>query len=170
MKFTKTIMLVVATAFAINVSAQEKGDMAAGANFVLGSGDSFTNYGIGAKFQYNIMDPLRLEGAFTYFLKKDYITMWDLGVNAHWLFSVSDILNVYPLAGVGLLNYGYDLDLGLGAYGIDDSASTTDFAFSLGGGIDFKLTEKLMLNAELKYKLSGEWSRLLISAGITYLF
>jgi outer membrane protein X len=167
----KTAIVAIAV-LTMNVAAyaQEKGDMAVGGNFVLGSGDSFSNYGIGAKFQYNVMNPLRLEASFTYFLKKDYITMWDLSVNAQWLFSLGDMINVYPLAGVGLLNYGYDLDLGLGAYGIHDSASTTDFAFNLGGGIDFKLTEKLILNAELKYKLSGEWNRLLLSVGLAYRF
>jgi outer membrane protein X len=168
----KKVAIVVIAVLTMNVAtyAQEKGDMAAGGNFVLGSGDSFSNYGIGAKFQYNIMNPLRLEASFTYFLKKDYITMWDLGVNAHWLFALGDKINVYPLAGVGVLNSGYDFDWGLGAYGIDDNASTTDFAFNFGGGIDFKLTEKLILNAELKYKFSGKWDRLLISVGLAYKF
>jgi outer membrane protein X len=172
MEQAQKVTIVAIAVLTMNVAtyAQEKGDMAAGANFVLGFGDNFNNYGIGAKFQYNVMNPLRLEASFTYFLKKNYITMWDLGVNAHWLFALGDKINVYPLAGVGLLNYGYDLDLGLGAYGIDDSASATDFAFNFGGGIDFKLSEKLILNAELKYKLSGEWDRLLISAGLAYRF
>jgi opacity protein-like surface antigen len=70
---------------------------------VLGSGDSYSNYGIGAKFQYNVTKPIRLEGSFTYFLKKDLISMWDLSVNAHYLFPIADKLTVYPLAGLGLL-------------------------------------------------------------------
>jgi hypothetical protein len=28
--------------------------------------------------------------------------MWDLSANAHWLFSVSDKITVYPLAGLSI--------------------------------------------------------------------
>ena len=156
------VMAIAVLSMSVAVNAQEKGDMAAGGNLVLGSGDSFTNYGIGAKFQYNVTNPLRLEGSFTYFLKKDNLTMWDLSVNAHWLFPVADKVTVYPLAGLGILNYGSSY----GGY----SASTSDIAFNLGGGIDYQLTDKLILNAELKYKISDTWDRLLLSAGLAYKF
>jgi outer membrane protein X len=145
------------------VQAQEKGDKAVGGNLVLGSGDHLTNVGIGPKFQYNVTNPLRLEGSFTYFLKKDYTTMWDLSVNGHWLFPIDDQITLYPLAGLGILNYGYDFDRGL-------SDSQSDIALNLGGGIVYKLTDKLILNAELKYKISDQWDRLLLSAGLAYKF
>jgi outer membrane protein X len=165
------IVAIAVLSMSVAANAQEKGDMAAGGNLVMGSGDGFTNFGIGAKFQYNVMNPLRLEGSFTYFLKKDYLTMWDLSVNGHWLFPVGDKLTVYPLAGLGILNYGYDYSVDLGGWGnYGSSASTSDFAFNLGGGVDFKLTDKMILNAELKYKISDVWSRVLISAGLTYKF
>jgi outer membrane protein X len=169
----RKVAIVAITVFTMSVAAnaQEKGDMAAGGNLVLGSGDSFTNYGIGAKFQYNVTNPLRLEGSFTYFLKKDYLTMWDLSVNAHWLFPIADKVTVYPLAGLGILNYGYDYSVDLGEYGsYGSSGSTSDIAFNLGGGIDYKLTDKLILSAELKYKISDTWDRLLLSAGLAYRF
>lgn len=156
------VMAIALVTMSVAVNAQEKGDMAAGGNLVLGSGDSFTNYGIGAKFQYNVTNPLRLEGSFTYFLKKDNLTMWDLSANAHWLFPVAGKITVYPLAGLGILNYGSSY----GGY----SASSSDIAFNLGGGIDYKLTDKLVLNAELKYKISDQWDRLLLSAGLAYKF
>jgi outer membrane protein X len=161
--FRKVAIVAIAlVSMSVAVNAQEKGDMAAGGNLVLGSGDSFTNYGIGAKFQYNVTNPIRLEGSFTYFLKKDNLTMWDLSVNAHYLFPVADKLTVYPLAGLGILNYGSSY----GGY----SASSSDIAFNLGGGIDYKLTDKLVFNAELKYKISDTWDRLLLSAGLAYKF
>jgi outer membrane protein X len=137
--FRKVAIVAIAlVTMSVAGGAQEKGDMAAGGNLVLGSGDSFTNYGIGAKFQYNVTDPLRLEGAFTYFLKKDYVTMWDLSVNGHWLFPVGN--------------------------------SASYFAFNLGGGLDYKLTDKLTGNVELKYKIADIWDRLLLSAGVAYRF
>jgi outer membrane protein X len=167
--FKRTVWFaVMAAVLVINASAQEKGDMAAGGGLVLGTGSSFTNFGIGAKFQYNVTDPLRLEGAFSYFLKKDYVTMWDLSVNAHWLFRVSDKMTAYPLAGLGILNSGASFDAGYG-YG-SVSSSTSNFGLNLGGGMDFKLTDKLCFNAELKYKIADVWNRLLLSAGVAYSF
>jgi outer membrane protein X len=167
--FLKVAIAVIAVVtMSVAANAQEKGDMAEGGNLVLGTGDSFTNFGIGAKFQYNVMKPLRLEGSFTYFLKKDYVTMWDLSVNGHWLFPVADKLTVYPLAGLGLLGSSANVNLG---YGFGDvSSSGSDFAFTFGGGLDYQLTDQLTGNVELKYKIADVWDRLLLSAGVAYRF
>jgi outer membrane protein X len=164
--FLKKAAIAAIAMFTISLTAvsQEKGDMAAGGNLVLGTGNSHTNIGIGAKFQYNVLTPLRLEGSFTYFLKKDYVSMWDLSVNGHWLFPVGDNITVYPLAGLGLL--GSSVDLGWSGLG----SSTSDVAFNLGGGVDLNLTDALFLNAELKYKISDYWDRLMLSVGVGYRF
>jgi outer membrane protein X len=179
--FRKVAIVAIAVlSMSVAANAQEKGDMAAGGNLVLGFGDSFTNFGIGGKFQYNIMNPLRLEGSFTYFLPKKQgvsgvaessVSMWDLSVNAHYLFSVADKIKVYPLAGLGILGTSASAEVDLGEYGnYGGSASASEFGFNLGGGIDFRLTDKLILNAELKYKLGSTWDRLLLSAGLAYKF
>jgi outer membrane protein X len=161
------IIMIAAVTMSVTVNAQEKGDLAAGVNLAVGMGDSFTNYGIGAKLQYNVMNPLRLEGSFTYFLKKDYLTMWDLSVNGHWLFPVADKITIYPLAGLSLLGSKVNIDLGEWGGG---SASSSDFGVNLGGGIDFKLSDKIFLNVEAKYKLSDTWNRFIASAGVGYRF
>ncbi|MDR1563075.1 MAG: porin family protein [Dysgonamonadaceae bacterium] len=161
------IFAIATVTMSTTAVAQEKGDMAAGGNLTLGSGDSYTNVGIGAKFRYNVTAPLRLEGSFTYFLKKDYLNMWDLSVNGHWLFPAGDRLTLYPLAGLGILGWKYSYDFG---WGVDGSASDSDIAFDLGGGVDFTLTGNISLNAELKYKIADHWDRLLLSAGVTYKF
>jgi outer membrane protein X len=166
------LLVVVAIALVVNVSAQEKGDMAAGASVFLGSGDSFSNYGLGAKFRYNVTSPIRLEGSFAYFLEKDKVSMWDLSVNVHYLFPIADKLTVYPLAGLGILGVSTNvpkIDLGeFGSYG--GSSSDSEFGFNLGGGLDYQFTDKIGGNVELRYKIGDEWNRLLISAGVTYKF
>jgi outer membrane protein X len=179
--FRKVAIVAIAVmTMSVAANAQEKGDMAAGGNLVLGSGDSFTNFGIGAKFRYNVTNPLRLEGSFTYFLPKKEgvsglaetsLSMWDLSVNGHWLFPVADKITVYPLAGLGILGTSASAEVDMGEWGsYGGSASTSEFGFNLGGGIDLKLTDKLILNAELKYKLGSTWDRLLLSAGLAYKF
>ena len=70
------ILIIAVLTMSLTAGAQEKGDMAAGGNPVFGSGDGLSNIGIGAKFQYNVTTPIRLEGSFTYFLKKDYVSFF----------------------------------------------------------------------------------------------
>jgi outer membrane protein X len=154
----KKVAVIAIAVMAISTSyAQE-----VGGSLVLGSRNSYTNYGIGARYLYNITSPIRLDGSFTYFLKKDYISMWDLSVNAHWLFPVADKTTAYPLAGLGIFNSSVSVG--------NFSSSATDLAFNLGGGVDQKLTDVLTLNAELKYKIVDQGSRFLVSAGIIYKF
>ena len=159
----KVAIVAIAATMSVSANAQSKGDMAVGGNLVIGTGDSYTNVGIGAKFQYNVIDPLRLEGSFTFFPKKDLVSFWDLSVNGHYLFPVASQITVYPLAGLGI--FGSRANLGvLGTY------SDSDVCFNIGGGVDFKLTDQLFLNGELKYKIVNHWNRFMIAAGVTYKF
>jgi len=162
--FKVAIVAIASVAMSLAANAQSKGDMAAGGNLVLGTGDSYTNIGIGGKFQYNVTDPIRLEGSLTFFLKKDYVSFWDISANGHYLFPVADAITVYPLAGLGI--FGSKVDLG--EWG--GSVTHSDVCINLGGGMDFKLTDQLFLNAELKYKIVNNWNRLMLSAGIAYKF
>jgi outer membrane protein X len=175
--FKTAIVVIALTAIGFTANAQQKGDMAAGANIVLGTGDGLTNFGIGAKFQYNVIDPLRLEGSFTYFLPKEYglgtakLNMWDVSINAQWLFSVADKISLYPLAGLGILGTKAKVDLDMGEYGnYGASASATNFGLNIGGGVDFRVTESLLLNLEAKYRIGGDWSRFIASAGVAFQF
>jgi len=169
--FLKSVAIAIIAMVTMSMStfAQAKGDMAVGGNVVVGLDDSYTNFGLGPKFQYNVTDPIRLEASFTYFLKKDNVSMWDLSVNAHYLFPIADQIKVYPLAGLGVLGAKAD-KYDIPGYGSVGGGSNTEFGFNLGGGIDFNLTDKLFLNAELKYKIGDNWDRFLISAGFGYRF
>jgi len=167
--------------------AQEAGDMAAGANVGIATGGGLTNFGIGGKFQYNVTDQIRGEGLFTYYLGLG--KYWDLSVNGHYLFGIPDVpqLNVYPLAGISLCGFGGGsgdayweyLDPITGQWvrdSLDDEdigGTSTTFSLNLGGGADYKLTDQLSLNAELKYRIELAQisvNRFMISVGVTYKF
>jgi len=171
--FLKKVAIVVFTVVTMSVSAvaQQKGDMAAGGNLVIGTGNSFTNYGIGAKFLYNVTDPIRLAGEFDYFLKKDYLSMWDFSVYGHYLFPVAESVVVYPSVGLGLIGSTVSMPTidipGMGTYG--GSQSGSDFAFSLGAGADYKLTSNLTLNGEIRIKMSNG-TRFNLALGVAYKF
>lgn len=156
-------MAIAVVTMSLAANAQEKGDKAVGASVVLGTGSyvgsGYTNIGVSGKFQYNILDRVRAEGVLTYFLKKDYVNMWDVSVNGHYLFPISENMIVYPLAGVGVFGYK-----------VHSWSSDPDLCVNLGGGIDFKLTDNLIFNAEAKYKIVNHWDRLVLSAGIAFMF
>ena len=160
MKKTFKAMAIMAIAVTISLSAAaQQGDKAVGGNLVVGMGDSWTNIGLGAKFLYNVTDPIRLAGEFDYFFKKDYVSWWDFSVYGHYLFPVATQVSLYPSLGLGMV--GAKSDFG-GSY--------SEFAFSLGGGVDYALSSNLSLNGELRIKLYDGYNRTNLAIGLSYKF
>lgn len=161
-RIIQTLMVAILVVFASSPAlAQEKGEMAVGGGLSVATGEDYTNFGIGAKFQWNPINNLRLEPSFNYFFKKDYHTIWDLSANVHYLFPVADKVTLYPLAGLGIQNVGLDFA------GFSDSE--TDVAFNIGAGVDIKLAENWMGNFEFKYKIT-DVNRAVFSLGVAYKF
>lgn len=171
---TSAICAALLAITALPASAQQQGDMAWGAKLAFGSGDGYSNLGLGAKIQYNVIDPLRLEASFSYFLPKKEgfsglaevkTSAWDFSVNAHWLFPVESGLTLYPLAGLGVLGVNTKADGPL----LDGKGSGSDLGLNLGGGVDYALPGNMFLNAEVKYMVAGP-GFFEISAGIGFNF
>ena len=194
----------MAAAATLGAAAIETGDMAVGLNLgvapCLESGASVTNFGIGARFQYNVAAPVRLEANFNYWFKSKGLDALDLAVNAHYLINLSDKLRVYPIAGVGFAHLGGggggsfdpgDFDYGDFDYDdffsrsrsgwddifgdIEDAAdaggtSANKFMFNVGAGIEYDITSKLAVSAEIKYQYIQYFNRLPINLGVTYRF
>lgn len=181
-----TLCVVLVT---LGASAQ-KGEKAVGANISYGS--EWKNIGIGAKGQYSFTDNIRGEVSFDYFLKKEGMSMWDINANIHYMFNVAEKIKVYPLAGIGYVHFGggssygdYDDDdygygnysltrasdgLGLDDVDYDDSSSNGKIAINIGCGVQYALTEKINLNAELKYQIIDSSNQIVPSIGIAFKF
>lgn len=168
-------------------SAQEKGDMAAGLNLgvspLVGNGGGVTNFGLGAKFQYNVSNPIRLEADIDYWFKSQGMGVFDISANAHYLFKLSDKFNLYPTVGIG---YGHvssvwddvmdelnDWASSIPGYDYDDedlSFSGNRFLFNVGIGAEYAVTDKISVGAEFKYQFMKDFGRLPITIGVTYKF
>jgi len=166
--FQIAMIAIAAVAMSMPAAAQQAGDKAVGGNLVIGTGDSYTNVGIGAKFFYNVTDPIRLAGEFDYFLKKDYLSMWDFTVYGHYLFPVADQVLIYPSLGLGMIGFKWNFPSSPYYESVKDSDSK--FAFSLGGGADYALTDVLTLNGELRIKFYDGNNRVNFAFGIAYKF
>ncbi len=174
-------------------NAQE-GQMAAGINIGVapsleGEG-SPTNFGIGAKFQYNVTDPIRVEADVEYWFKSKGISVFDISANVHYLIPIIDNLRIYPLVGIGYANChfsGMDIDIpeinlpdipGVDLSGmlgslerdIDTSSNASRFLFNIGAGAEYDITENLVANFEFKYQYLKDFNRMPIQIGIAYKF
>ena len=152
-----------------SANAQEKGDMAIGANILGGSfSDSKKNadFGVGARFMYNITNPIRLDGSFNYYFGAT--APLDFSVNVHYLINVMPRLNVYPLAGLSVYAFGSDDDDD-DWMNDDDYSETTlgGLGLNLGAGGEYKITDKIWGNAEIKYNVGMGFAA---SVGVAYKF
>lgn len=157
----KKFFIIALMAF-VGMSAyaqSEKGDMAAGVNVSYGTMEGYNNLGIGGKFQYNLTDAIRIEPSANYFLKKDYVSMWDVNVNVQYLFNVAEKLTIYPLAGATMVGMKWE-----------GGEGDSEIGLNVGAGVEYKLTEKLGLNFDYKYQMVSELDRSVLSLGVVFKF
>ncbi len=169
----KLFLLVCATVMSLSASAQA-GDKALGAQLVFGS--ETNSIGFGVKGQYYFTDQIRGEGSFDYFLKNKGISMWDINANVHYLFDVANKVKVYPLAGLGYTNWSYRNDVLVkneqnGSIDkVEVKGTDGRIAINLGGGVEYAVTDNIILNAEMKYQIISNYNQLVLGVGVAYKF
>lgn len=172
----KKIFLAMCVALVcLNASAQ-KDEQNVGAHVLYGT--NMSNIGLGVKYQYNVTDAIRLEGVGDYYLKKDGFSMWDLNVNGHYLFPISDKAVAYPLIGInythwkqdGFVEFDSDEDKEqwIQRGGSDGEMNDGSIGLNIGGGIQYNLTDKIRVGAELKYQTISGYNTAIVSIGVTY--
>ena len=158
-----------------------QGETAVGANLVYGS--EIENLGLGARFQYGVLDQLRAEVGFNYFFEKDHVTWWDVNLNAHYLVNLwNEQLYVYPLAG---LNYSMakiktpeftvtSVDPETGEPIIiktpADSDEENHIGLNVGGGVEYELNEHWGVNFEYRHTIIRKVDQGVFGLGINYKF
>jgi opacity protein-like surface antigen len=181
--------IVFMAMMSVGVYAQEQGSKSLGASVVFGSGIPVSNIGLQAKFRYSFTDTWRIEGSGIYFFEKkviagtdgDGFSSTDFSVNLHYCFPVSEQFTIYPLAGLGYMTWNgqteentyktmYGVQVPDGTKKVDSKES--NFGLNIGAGVDFRITDKISANAELRYRFSDKISfkRTYFSLGICYAF
>lgn len=172
------VMMACTNAFAQKTGsvAKNKGKMAIGASLNIGNDSDFTNFGLGVKFQYGIMDKIRVEPSFNYYFKADNISMWDLSLNGHYLIPIkaNKKLTVYPIGGLALVGTKFSYTSaptiieGIEIPGSEVDITATNLGINAGCGIEYILNSKISINGEVKYQIVEDYNRPIISGGINY--
>jgi len=159
----KFIVLFSMMFFIMGSAFAQKGIQAAGVH--LSYGTEIESFGIGIKYQYNITDNIRLEPSMNYFFENNGIDQFDINANAHYLFPMASNVRIYPLAGLTFARWSFPQLIG-GKFSND----ATRLGINFGGGAEMDITDKLMLNFELKYQLVNDFDQAIFNLGIAYMF
>jgi outer membrane protein X len=127
----------------------------------LNYGTGIKSSGIGVKYQYNLTDNVRLEPSMNYFFENEGMDQFDLNANVHYLFPMASYVRAYPLAGLTFARWD------TAAFKGND---VTRLGINAGGGIEFDIADKLMLNFELKYQFVSDFDQTIFNVGVSYIF
>ena len=152
----KKFLMIAIMALASTAMFAQKGATYVGANVNYGLHSDYKNFGVGVKAQYEFLQNVRAEASLNYFFKKDCVSMWDLNLNAHYIFHVGNV-GIYPLAGLTVLNAN-----------VEHGDNDTELGLNLGGGVELPITSNGKQNFEAKYQTGDNWDRPVISAGIAF--
>ena len=134
-----------------------QGQTAAGINLVYGS--EIESLGLGAHFQYGIIDHLRGEVGFNYFFEHNHTTWWDVNINAHYLVNLrNEQLFIYPIAG---LNYTMAK-----AGGVESN----HVGLNLGAGVEYEFSEHIGAFFEYRHTIIRKVDQGVFGLGINYKF
>ncbi len=117
---------------------------------------------MGARYQYNITNNVRIEPEFNYYFKHDYCSFWDLGANFAYLFPIASDVTVYPLAGIGYMHGK--------AEAMGEDVNDGSFQAKLGAGVEFQLVPNAKLIIEPKYQFNDFENQFIITAGVAFCF
>ena len=93
--------------------------------------------------------------------------MWDINANLHYLFDIAPKTKVYPLVGLGYTNWNVELEL------LDHEtikATKEKLAVNVGAGIQYELTNKVNVDAEVKYQIIDNYNQVVVGVGLAYKF
>jgi hypothetical protein len=139
--------------------AEASGQISAGVGIIYGT--DINNIGFSANGKYEFNESWAVAPAFTYFLKKDYVTWSALDFNANYqITEIENIGGLYGIGGFGLTFWGFDskgtgLDEWASLYGGSLDTNTTEFGVNLGLGLNLATSEKLAIAPEIMYTFGG---------------
>ncbi len=140
-----------------------------GANVVYGSLSD--NLGLGVRVQYTLLNNLRTEAGFNYFFKNDGVSLWDINLNAEYLFGLLDNkLYLYPIAGLSFAHTNADKTRLESDYISGGDHDHSAFGLNMGVGAEYRLTHRIGISLEYRHSIMKDIDQGVIGLGINYTF
>lgn len=166
----KKILMLVVMAATMMMASAESGEWNVGGQVVYGT--KAETAGIGLHVKNCLTDAFRANLSSNYYFKHSGVTAFDVNLEGNYLFNLGEKARVYPLAGVVLGIWhadGVNVSYGGMDFGVDGQTDSK-FGCNLGGGIDYLVSERLGLNAEVKYQIISHASQVVFGVGASYRF
>lgn len=160
-RMKKTLMVFLLAAVNLAGYAQTKeGDSSFGLN--VGYGFDSENVTLGVDYRYNLTNEFRLSPSMTYYVKKDHHSAWAIDMNAHYVVEVNENFGFYPLAGLDLSFWSWDLG--------SVSKNRTRLGVNLGLGGEVYASEQISIGLEFKYQIIKTYDQALFAVRMGYNF
>lgn len=167
----KVFLLAVAAVISMASYAQVD-TKAVGVHLNYGSNNETVGFGI--KAQNNFTDNIRGEAQFDLFAKKAGWGMWDLAINGHYLFNITEKFTIYPIVGFTYTNWYHTWEeretTASGTYIREKSDHYSRFGSNFGVGGEYKLTDRLSTYLEVKKQVVSNYDQMMYTLGISMKF
>lgn len=134
----------------LSVFAQQ-GEKSVGINVGYGTASSFESFRLGAEFNWNATDHIRLSPSFDCYFASS--TSYVVSADVHYLFPIKNTWQVYPLLGVTYTHF-----------------MTNEFWGNIGAGVEYPISSSFYVSAEGKYQLTKDFQQFALAAGVAYKF
>lgn len=164
----KKILIILTICFSaiITASSQDQtGKLSFAGN--LNYGSEVESLGIGLRAQYGFTSHLRGTAEYKYYIDRHNLSAFGINADGHYVFGVSETVSLYPLAGLNLTRWTYDL----GRSNFDGPKYSNDrIGLNLGLGGQVSLTDNTFIQIEAKEAFIKNYSQFVVSVGFMYQF
>lgn len=156
----KKLMLILCMILVGMGAFAQRGNIELGGK--LNCASSQPKVGVGVVARYQIDRNFRPELTLNYYPEDGHVSAWDLNVNLHYIFDITNRFKLYPLGGLGAFTYD-------NSWVVPDGSSSK-LGLNLGGGLQFNITRELHLNAETYCQLVSDNGRGVMNVSLVYVF
>ena len=152
----KKLFVLMSMMFCIISSAMAQKDIKA-IGVHINYGTEIESFSLGAKYQQNLTNEIRIEPSMNYHFEKGGVDLLDLNLNLHYIVPMASNIRLYPLAGLTFERW-------------DFGKVENRLGVNIGSGVEFDIADNWMTNIELKYKLVKDLDQAVFTVGVVYMF
>lgn len=158
----KFFAMICVAVLALGANAQVyQGQAAAGLSLLYGS--EIESMGIGAHFQYAVIDQLRGQVEFDAYFKHNHTNWYDVSINAEYLVALkTDMLYLYPIAGMTYSMVSYK------ELGVKDEENHV--GLNVGAGLEYEINDHFAASLEYRHTIMRKVDQGVFAIGVNYKF